>query len=190
MTIIVAVRKGNRAVLAADTAESEGSMLIPAGYRANHTKIIKHRRALLGMAGWSAVSDAMESVLRGEPDILDTSSRAAVYESFRRIHDVLKKDHYIETREDEKEQPVESSQVDTLILTPEAIYSVESYRSVAEYTRFWAIGSGTRLALGAIYSLYRRMDNPRDIARAGVAAACEFDDACMLPLEVRALRGA
>lgn len=52
-----------------------------------------------------------------------------------------------------------------------------------EYSKFYAIGSGTDLALGALYATY---DDPgRDalsLARLAVVTAAEFDDATGLPV--------
>ena len=73
----------------------------------------------------------------------------------------------METQED-KEQPVESSQLDALIVGPAGIFEFESYRSVSEYARYWAIGSGKTLALGAMHAVYDLLGDPLDIARAGV----------------------
>jgi len=60
---------------------------------------------------------------------------------------------------------------------------------VQEYRKFYAIGSGTDLALGALYSLY---PDPRlsaeQIARKAIEAAAEFDDATGLPVISQAVR--
>ncbi len=182
MTVVVAVRKDAGAVIAADSAQSDGSMVVPAHFYRDHTKLLQCGDCWLGSSGWSATVDALESIVRGHGAKLDFTSRAATFESARRIHRLLKDEYFVETQED-KEQPVESSQVDALIVGPAGIFEFESYRSVSEYARYWAIGSGKTLALGAMHAVYDLLGDPLDIARAGVEAACELDEGCRLPME-------
>ena len=184
MTVIVAVRKGERAVIAADSAQSDGSLVVPAHFYRDFTKLLRCGECWLGSSGWSATVDALESIIRSHDRELDWSSRRATFESARRIHRLLKDDYFVETQE-EKEQPVESSQLDALIVGPAGIFEFESYRSVSEYSRYWAIGSGKTLALGAMHAVYERLSDPMDIAVAGVEAACELDEGCRLPMEHR-----
>lgn len=181
MSIIVALRKGNQAIIAADTAQSDDSMIMKARYLVNNEKIIQAANSYLGLAGWSASQDIFESLVREHSESMDFSSRATIFESFRKIHEIMKESYFIDTQED-KEQPVESSQVGALIVNSHGIFEIESYRSVSEYTRFWALGSGKRLAMGAMYALYERSDDLVEIAQAAVQAACEFDDGCELPI--------
>lgn len=181
MSIIVALRKGNQAVIAADTAQSDETMVMRAKYLVNHEKILRTGDSFVGLAGWSASQDIFESLIREQPELLNFESRAAIFDSFRAMHEVMKEKYFIDTQED-KEQPVESSQVGAIIVNPHGVFEIESYRSVSEYKRFWALGSGKRLAMGAMHALYDTTDDVEAIARAGVEAACEFDDGCSLPL--------
>ncbi|MCG6872365.1 MAG: MFS transporter [Gammaproteobacteria bacterium] len=187
MSIIVVVRKGQQAAIAADTAESDESLLIPAAWRINHTKLLRTGGTWIGVAGWAATANIMQHVVQRHRKELDFSNREAIFATALKLHRLLKDDYFVEPRED-KEQPVESSQLSLLIAGPGGLFELESWRSVTEYTRFWAIGSGTRLALGAMHAVYGRLKDPRAIARAGILAACEFDDGCLPPVEVRSLR--
>ena len=56
---------------------------------------------------------------------------------------------------------------------------------MSEYTKFWAIGSGSEFALGAMHALYNRLDSAEDIARAGVEAGAEFNNASALPMSLK-----
>lgn len=181
MSIIVVVRKGGSAAIAADTVQSDDSLLLRAGYVRNHEKIIAFNECYLGLAGWAAAQDIMESLIRNHAPQLDFSSRGAIFETMRRVHSIIKSDYHIDTSE-EKDQPVESSQLAMLIANPAGIFEVDSYRTVSEYGRYFALGSGRTLALGAMHALYERLDTAEEIARAGVEAACEFDDGCALPV--------
>lgn len=186
MSVIVAVRKGNTAVIGADTAESEDDLVINAKYIVNHSKLLHAGDSILGLAGWSATQHIIESVVRSKKLELNFNSGAEIFETSRKLHEVMKTDYFMDPQE-EKEQPVESSQISALIVNPCGIFELESYRSVAQYTRFWAIGSGKRLAIGAMHATYDLLDDPQDIARAGMLAACDFDDGCSEPIQMKSV---
>ncbi|HZQ05437.1 MAG TPA: hypothetical protein VFD70_02580 [Anaerolineae bacterium] len=76
---------------------------------------------------------------------------------------------------DDKDDPYESSRILALICNPHGIFYITDMRSVTHFAKFWAIGSGQEYALGALYANYERYKNPLDIAKATMAAACEFD---------------
>lgn len=124
-----------------------------------------------------------ESIIDKYPRNLDFRSRKQVFQTFLFLHRKLKSDYFIETKEKD-DQPVESSQWDCLILSPYGIFSVQSYREVMECQRFWAEGSGLRLALGAMHATYGLYQKPEEIALAGINAASEYDDATALPAQV------
>jgi ATP-dependent protease HslVU (ClpYQ) peptidase subunit len=183
MSTLVVVRKGNRAAIASDSLFTEGTTKLPPQNRINHHKIHKVSDSHIGFTGWSAMHNVFESIAERFPSDLDFRSRKHVFETFRRLHNRLKEDYFINTREKD-DQPVESSQWDCLILSPGGVFGVHSYRDVAEYDRFWAEGSGTRFALGAMHAVYDHFDSPDKIALAGINAACDLDDGSGLPAQV------
>ena len=81
----------------------------------------------------------------------------------------------------------QSSQIDALIANQHGIFGMFEFREVHEFEKFWAIGSGKAYALGAMYEAYERVEDPTEIAKIGVRASCEFDNACELPLSVYVL---
>ena len=124
-----------------------------------------------------------ENIVENCPKQLDFSSKGGVFKSFLFLHRILKKEYFLETKEKD-DQPVESSQWDCLILSPAGIFNVLSYREVSQYQRFWAEGSGLRFSLGAMHATYDLHDDPEKIARAGIEAACEFDESSALPVQM------
>ena len=186
MSIIVAVRKGAHAVIAADTAQSDESLIMRGEYLVNHNKLVRAGHSWIGLAGWSATQDIFEGLVRHHEEAMNFDSREKIFESFIKLHELMKQKYFIDTQED-KEQPVESSQIGALIVNPKGIFEIESYRSVSEYTKFWALGSGKKLALGALHALYEREDDVVKIACAAVNAACDFDDGCELPLTYQSI---
>jgi ATP-dependent protease HslVU (ClpYQ) peptidase subunit len=73
------------------------------------------------------------------------------------------------------------------VANPRGIFGVTPARDVESFPRFWAIGSGTDYALGAMFVMYSGTDEVEAIARAGVEAGAEFDDASDLPVIVHAI---
>jgi len=186
MSTLVVVQKGNKAVIASDSLFTQGSLKVGSNNKTNGNKIYKVGDSYIGFTGWSAMSIIFESIIDKYPKQLNFRSRISVFKTFLFLHAKLKEDYFVETKEKD-DQPVESSQWDCLILSPSGIFSVQSYREVMECQRYWAEGSGLRLALGAMHATFDIYDDPEKIARAGIDAACEFDDATGLPAQIYTL---
>ena len=110
-----------------------------------------------------------------------------VYETFRRLHPILKEQGYLNPKEDE-DDPYESSQITALIVNSTGIYGVYSYREVFDYDRFWGIGSGRNFALGAMFAAYDRCKTAADVAKIGVMAGAEFDTATQGPIVLHTVK--
>jgi ATP-dependent protease HslVU (ClpYQ) peptidase subunit len=182
MSTIVAVRKGNQVCIAADSLTSFGDTRLAAGYDAAYDKIHSYGDNYLGVVGSAAHLQVFQSIFAQGADY-DLSSRAAIFETFRSLHPRLKDEYYLNPKEDE-EDAYESSRIDALIINPKGLFGVYSLREVFEYTRYWSIGSGAEYALGAMHALYDRLESAEDIARAGVEAGAEFDNASSLPMSL------
>ena len=126
-----------------------------------------------------------ESLLARHDD-LDFSGRLAIFETFRRLHPILKEQHFLNPKEEE-DDPYESTQVTALVANARGIFGVYSMREVFEYTRYWAAGSGREFALGAMHALYPRLKTAEAVARAGMAAGTEFDKNSALPMTLYTL---
>jgi len=71
-----------------------------------------------------------------------------------------------------------------LIANPYGIFGVSGHRTVQEFTRFYAYGSGSDYALGSMWSMYESPEiGAETIARKSIEAASEFDDGTGLPLD-------
>jgi len=76
-----------------------------------------------------------------------------------------------------------------LIANAYGIFGVSGHRTVQEFSRFDAYGSGSDYALGALYSVYSDPGRgAEDVARHAVMAAAEFDDATDLPVTTFTVR--
>jgi len=181
MTTIAVVRKNGYAAIAADTLTKWGSGKESADYVANNTKIVRVGDTYVAGSGTSTFKLILRDYFaqRGVPARFDSS--IDIFKTWQAFHAALKEKYYLVTVGD-KDDTIESSKFDVLIANPHGIFGVGAHRTVQEYRKFYAIGTGTDLALGAMYGVY---DNPRlsaeQVARLAIKAAAEFDDATGLP---------
>ena len=186
MTTIVVVRKGDSAVIAADTLTTFGTTRLAPAYDRSPQKIVAYRDSFIGVAGSAAHQLVLENLLERNPN-LDFHDRPAIYETFRKLHPVLKDEAFLNPKEEE-DDPYESSQMTAMIANPTGIFAVYSMREVFEFDRFWAIGSGRDFALGAMYAVYDKAQSAAAIAEIGVVAGAEFDTGTALPINLHEVK--
>jgi len=182
MTTLVAVRKHDEIAIAADSLTTFGDIRLAFDYDRSPDKILRHGSTYIGLCGSAAHHLVFESLLAAHPEY-DFSSRLAIFETLRKIHPVLKEQHFLNPKEEE-DDPYESTQITALVANENGIFGVYSMREVFEYARFWAAGSGKEVALGAMYATYERTGSARRIAEIGVKAGAEFDKSSSLPARV------
>jgi ATP-dependent protease HslVU (ClpYQ) peptidase subunit len=188
MTTVAVVRKSGYAAIAADTLTKWGSGKESAAYVANNVKIVRVGETYLAATG----SATFKLILRdyfSQPGVpARFGSTLDIFKTWQAFHVALKERYFLATVTD-KDDELESSKFDVLIASPHGIFGVGAHRTVQEYRKFYAIGSGTDLALGAMYACYA---DPRlsavDVARLAIRAAAEFDDATGLPVISRAIK--
>ncbi|MDM0105727.1 MFS transporter [Variovorax sp. J22R24] len=191
MTTVVAVRKGGQVVMAADSLVTFGDTRL--SHRAeNNQKLFMVNDAagqsIFAVAGAAAHFLVLQHALAAQPaEALRFGSKDEIFRTFTLLHPVLKDSFFLQTKEDEHE-PYESSQFTMLLANASGIYGIYSYREVFEFKQFWSIGSGRSFALGAMHAAYDKARSARDVAEAGVAAACEFDRNSAGPVDVLTLK--
>jgi ATP-dependent HslUV protease, peptidase subunit HslV len=183
MTTLVVVRKGKTAVIAADSLTTFGDTRLVANFDKSSDKIVRYGGStFIGLCGSAAHQLVFENLL-SKQEALDFSSKAAVFETFRKLHPILKESHYLNPKEDE-EDPYESTQITALIASPSGIFGVYSMREVFEFSKFWAAGSGREFALGSMLTTYDKLDTAREIAKVGVETGAHFDKNSSLPMTI------
>ena len=186
MTTIVVVRKAGTAVIAADSLTTFGTTRLAPSYDRHPHKVTKYGDSFIGVAGSAAHQLVLENLLARTAG-LDFHGKAAIYESFRKLHPVLKDEAFLNPKEEE-DDPYESSQMTVMVANPGGIFAVYSMREVFEFDRFWAIGSGRDFALGAMYTIYAKTKGAAAIARAGVTAGAEFDTGTSTPITLHEVK--
>jgi ATP-dependent protease HslVU (ClpYQ) peptidase subunit len=184
MSIMVVVKKDNVAVIAADTLMKYGPLKMPRIYHADgNQKIFQFRDSFVGTVGPSAHMDVLRTICQKHADDVCFDSREEIFETYVRIHPILKEEFFINPSAD-KDDAYESSQIDALIANPNGIFGMYSWRTAVEYDRFYAIGSGRDFAMGAMFTVYET-ESAEKIAEAGIRAAAEFDDASGWPMTLK-----
>ncbi len=188
MTTIAVAKKGAVAAIAADTLTKWGSAKETATYIANSEKILKVGDSYVAVTGNATFKMILRDYFDEEADQIQLSGAAEIFKTWNRLHSVLK-DRYFLLPEEDKEDALESSRMDVLILNPSGIFGVSGHRTVQEFSKFYAYGSGSDYALGAMWANYDRPNfSALEMVRRSIEAAAEFDDATALPVQAYSVR--
>ena len=182
MTTCVVVKKNHEIAIASDSLVTFGDTRLSSTYEPND-KIFKVGESYITLAGTAAHFPVMRKLLTEMEQDCKLSTRDEVFDTYSKVHHILKEKYFLNTKEDE-DDPYESSQITSLIANPYGIFGVYSYREVFCFDRFWGIGSGRNFALGAMYAAYDRAESAREIAEIGVKAGAEFDKSTSAPFRV------
>ena len=182
MTTCVVVKKGKQIAIAADSLVTFGDTRLSQAYEANR-KIFQVGDSYVTLAGTAAHFPVMRKLLTEMGEECRLATRDEVFQTFSKVHQILKESYFLNPKEDE-EDPYESSQLTALIANPHGIFGVYSLREVFSFERFWGIGSGKSFALGAMYAAYERAESARDVAETGIRAGIEFDKSSAAPYQV------
>jgi ATP-dependent protease HslVU (ClpYQ) peptidase subunit len=182
MTTIAVVRKNGYAAIAADTMTKWGSGKETAAYIVNHQKIFRVGDSYLGVTGTATFHAILRDYFSRPRAYAHFDTPVAIFKTWQKLHAVLKRDYYL-SQHTAEEDAIESSRMDVLILNPRGIFGVAAHRTVQEFSKFYAFGSGGDLALGAMYAIYPDAKrSAEEIARCAIAAAAEFDDSTGAPV--------
>ncbi len=187
MSTIVVVRKDGKAVIAADTLTTWGNTKESAEYIINHEKILKYQDSYLGISGSATLHIAVQDFFTASKKDIKLNNLMDIFRFGLKLHKRLKKTYYLrpETADDDS---FESFRGDILIANSNGIFGLSEYRFVQEYSKFYANGSGTEYSLGAMYAVYDNAGkSAEDIAKIGVMAGVEFDDASGEPMSSHTL---
>jgi len=187
MSTIVVVQKDDAIAIAADSLTKYGNLKVPKSFHPDgKSKIIKFEDTYIGTVGASVHLDVLRSIFQKYPDKICFNSREDIFETYVRIHPILKNEYFINPAST-KDDDYESSQIEAVLANPRGIFAMYTWRTTPQYDRFFAIGSGRDYALGAMQAVYESL--PADqIAEVGIKVACDFDDGSGLPIEMYRLQ--
>ncbi len=188
MSIVVAVRKGRRTVLAADTLTCFGSHKDTSDNIAG-SKITRVGSALIAGTGWTLYQNILEDFLKPKsvPQLKDQKS---IYRFMLRLWQALGKRYALVNNQcHDQDSPFADLDATFLIAHSAGIFRVSADMSVVRYQKYHAIGSGADYAHGALHTLYDDQRNPRTIAERAVRTAMHFDVYCGGQVDVVELKG-
>jgi len=191
MTTLVIVKKAGQVAIAAETLVTFGDTRLSSRFEAN-SKILRLDTPqgvnYVGMAGSVAHFPVLRKAMGSlPPEQVLLGSKDEIFDTFTRLHPVLKDQFYLQTKEDDND-PYESSQFSVVIANQTGIYGLYSYREIFEFKQFWGIGSGRSFALGAMHAIWDKAKTAREVAMIGVNAGCEFDKNSAPPVELYSLK--
>ena len=187
MSIVLAVRKGKRIVVAADTLSCCGTHKDPPD-NAVTTKIRRVGNAIIGITGWSLYENILTDMLQSaKPPRLTT--RESIFKFSLTLWNQLKKRYnLVNEQSDDKYTPFGDMDAQFLIVTKKGIFSLASNLTVSEFRKYYAVGGGSDYAFGSLHSLYDAESNPKTIAEKAVQASIHFDAYCGGPIEYLELK--
>ena len=182
MTTIAVVRKNGYVAIAADTMTKWGSGKETADYIVNNHKTFKVGDTVVAITGNTTFKAILQDYFARPKVEAKFDSVRNIFLTWQTMHTVLKEEYFLNAHAS-SDDPVESTRVDVLLANKHGIFGVAAHRTVQEFSRFYAFGSGADYAMGALYATYHdKQRSAEDLARLAVTAAAEFNDGTGLPL--------
>lgn len=178
MSTVVATACADAFVIGSETLLSQGDIRLSHDYGHN-PKIHRIGDSCIGLTGTVAHYTALVQALRELGDQCQLWGQEQVFATFTRVHRKLKDEYFLNPKK-QAEDAYESNHISAMVVNGSGLYGVYAHREVLVFDRFWANGSGRAFALGAMHATWSRSPDAVDaasLARAGLAAAMEFDRA-------------
>ena len=188
MTTIAVVRKNGYAAIAADTMTKWGSGKETADYIVNHDKIFRVGNNYLGVTGNATFQAILRDYFARPRVYAHFENPLEIFKTWQKLHSVLKQEYYLVAGHGE-DDAIESSRMDVLIVNANGIFGVAAHRTVQEFAKFYAFGSGGDVALGVMYAMYSDAAHSAEaVARRAIEGAAEFDDSTGAPVQSYAVK--
>ena len=188
MSIAVAVRKNARIVLATDSQTNLGSERVPAA-NLSGPKFMPIGDVYLAATGWTLYSNIFADLLGRRRAVPRLDSETNIFKFFTGLWvELHERYNFVKDQADDADSPFGSLDSTFLVVCARGIYGVASDLSVLRYERYFAIGSGAPVALGAVHALYESESDAEALARSAAVAAIDHDVYCGHPVHVATVR--
>lgn len=188
MSVAVAVLKDRHLALATDSMIHFGGEKVPTDNLADR-KMRRVGQAWLAATGWSLYSNILDDWLGARKRMPSLATSPAVFRFFNdlwaQLHDRYS---FVKDQPDDHDSPFGDLDSTFLVASPGGLFHVASDLSVTEFQRYFAIGSGASLAMGAVHALWDSDLSAEEIARKAAAAAIDLDLYCGAPVNVETVR--
>jgi ATP-dependent protease HslVU (ClpYQ) peptidase subunit len=178
MSIIAAVRKNGRTVIAADSQTSFGeSQRIPTE-NSRTPKIRRIGASIIGGTGWAVYDCILTDHLADRP-APDLGDERAIFSFFMELWRALHENYpFVNDQAQAKDSPFGDLDASFLIANTGGLFHVANDMDVSRFEQYYAIGSGSEYALGSLHSLYGSNLDAEALARRAVDSAIAFDITC------------
>jgi len=178
MSIAVAVTKGGKTVIAADSMSVFGDRKMPiANHRAS--KIMRVGNSHVAMAGWGLYENVLaDFVPRQRKSSL--ANERDIFAFFMKLWGELPERYSLvnEQSHPDDESPFGDMDSSFLIANRQGIFHVAGNLSVTRFEQYYAIGSGADYALGTLHTLYGGKLDAEALSKRGCETAITFDVSC------------
>lgn len=174
-----AIVKGKLAI-GCDSGSSAGNLVYPASEKSSWQKIHQIGPAFIGHVGNPVYHTVLDNLALHHSELFDFSDRVSIHRSFDRMQALLVNDYGLRPQGDD----FAGSGLYLLIAVNGKFYSVGTERGVDEYKRFWAIGSGDQIALGAAEASYAGAKSAKQLVQDVITIACKYDLHSMEPMQI------
>lgn len=186
MTTVVVTKKGGIACIAADTLATYGDLKESADLIANSDKLVRIGDAWVAPTGPGSAQLVLRHFVSTYEELPLLEDTDGIFDFLNVFQRALRDDYFVQGKEDAGDD-FESMRMELLIASPGGIFGAYPQRSVQEYTRFYAFGSGAEYALGAMHAAWETAVSAEELARIGVETAARFDAGSGLPLTLRTI---
>jgi len=188
LSIIVAVTKRKRTVVAADTLFLTGGQKDYSETLVGRSKVRPIGDSLLGVTGWSIYQNIIDHYITRQRNVTLKDERA-VFNFFLKFWKSLRQQYpFIKEQREGSDSPFTDLDSSFLVANRHGIFDVHGNMTVWRHKEYCAIGSGSQYAYGALHALYNRIDSPEEIAVLATESAVRFDDGCDGPIETFAVK--
>lgn len=178
MSVVVAVKKGNQVAMGSDSMTHFGSTCYPVD---NHkaTKIFEIGDSYLAVTGWSMYYDIITDFIKRKKQI-SLLTMAEISQAFRELWKELHSKYSFVNDQcgNNVDSPFAHLDAAFLIMNKSGVFHVASDMSVNFFEKYNAIGSGSKLALGAVYALYDSNMDAESIVNKAVQSAIGLNIYC------------
>ena len=184
MTVAVAVRKGSRTIVAADTLVHFGGQRHDPRNARFH-KIQPAGDSLIAWAGWALYAEMLDAHL-AEHTAPPLRTETEVYAFFVDFWRSMLQDYSLQRQAARRDGRTPFVELDSvfIVANDSGIFRIAADMDVTRFEQYAAIGSGSEYALGALRVLYDDLDDPEVIAIRAVEVGIACDIYCDGPIDV------
>lgn len=153
---------------------------------ANSDKLVQIGDAFVAPTGPASAQLVLRHFVQGYDELPVLEDIDSIFDFLNTFQRALRDEYFVQGKEDSGDD-FESMRMELIIASPGGLFGAYPQRSVQEYRRFYAFGSGAEYAMGAMHAAWDSTDSAEDLARIGVETAAKFDVGSGLPLTLRTI---